>query len=92
MALTSDLKPQRKPGFHLELLDGEMLLLHPAQGRVLHCNQTATLIWQLCDGQRTIQEIAALLEEAYPESASEVMRDVAAALEAFCAADALTFA
>ena len=68
-----------------------MLLLHPTQGRVLHCNQTATLIWHLCDGRRTIQEIASLLAEAFPEDADEMMQDVTAALEAFQAADALTF-
>lgn len=92
MPLAPELRPQRKPEFALEVLDGEILLLHPAQGRVLHCNQTAALIWQLCDGRRTIHEIAALLEEAFPESAEGMKADVSAALEQFQAADALTFA
>lgn len=92
MVLAPELRPQRNPEFSLEMLDGEMLLLHPVQGRVLHCNRTATLIWQLCDGQRTVGEIAALLKEAFPESAEQIMDDVSAALERFCNADALTFA
>lgn len=76
-------KPQRKPDYRLEAMGNELLLFHPEQGTVLYCNETAALIWQLCDGQRTVEEIVALLAEAYPEAADAIAGDVAATLREF---------
>ena len=76
-------KPRRKPDFRLELLDNEMLLYHPAETKILHFNQTASLIWQLCDGERTAAEMISLLSESYPESAGEVTADVQSTLQQF---------
>ena len=55
--MTSVNKPRRKPDYRLEAIDNELLLYHPAETKILYCNETASLIWQLCDGQRTLQEI-----------------------------------
>lgn len=76
-------RPNRKPGFHLEAIDNELLLFHPVQTTVMYCSETASLIWRLCDGQRTVEEIAALLVDAFPEAAEEIPGDVEAALEQF---------
>lgn len=76
-------KPLRQPDYRLETIDDELLLFHPAETQVLYCNQSASVIWQLCDGQRTAQEIAALLSDAYPESADEIARDVEVTLQTF---------
>jgi coenzyme PQQ biosynthesis protein PqqD len=84
-------KPLRRPGYRLETIDDELLLFHPAKTQVLYCNQTASVIWQLCDGQRTIQEIVSLLSDAYPESAEEINRDVDAVLQSLRECDALEF-
>lgn len=73
--------PRRKPGYCLESLDNEMLLFHPAQASILYCNETASLIWQLCDGRRTASEITALLAAAFPEAAQTIPDDVQAALQ-----------
>jgi coenzyme PQQ biosynthesis protein PqqD len=81
MELTS--KPRRKPDFRLELLDDEIVLYHPTDTHMLYFNQTASLIWQLCDGQRSVEEIIALLSAAYPESASDILADVNATLDDF---------
>jgi hypothetical protein len=48
---------------------------------VVYCNQTASLIWHLCDGTHTAAEISALLNEAYPEAAMSIPADVAATLQ-----------
>ena len=76
-------KPQRKPDYRLEVIDDESLLYHPGETKILYCNQTASLIWQLCNGQRTVQEIAALLGEAFPGAAETISADVTATLGQF---------
>ncbi len=62
--------------YRLEEFDGELLLYHPATTRTLHMNDSASLIWNLCDGKRTIQDIVTTLAEAYPESAESIENDV----------------
>ena len=49
----------------------------------MYCNPTASLIWGLCDGQRTVQEIIALLGAAYEQAAAAVAADVEATLGQF---------
>jgi coenzyme PQQ biosynthesis protein PqqD len=84
-------KPQRKPDYQMETIDGELLLFHPDQQKIFYCNESAALIWQLCDGQHTVAEIVALLREAYPEAAEEIEKDVQVTLQALHEHGALTF-
>ena len=63
-------KIRRANGYRIEKLDDELLLYNPAQTRVIALNDTAALVWQLCDGARSPAEIAALIVEAYPEAGS----------------------
>lgn len=79
-------KPKQKPGYHLEMLDGELLLYHLDETRILYCNQTASLIWHLCDGQRTVDEMIAILGEAYPDAAETIATDVEETMQQFLAA------
>ena len=60
----------------METLDGETILLPPARSLVIYSNPTAALIWQLCDGVRSVEAIIDLLCEAYPESQDDIRRDV----------------
>ena len=76
-------KPQRKPDYRLEELDGEILLYHLDQTRILYFNQTASLIWNLCDGKLTVSEMVALLQDAYPEATEAIAADVEATLKTF---------
>ncbi|HEX8681328.1 MAG TPA: PqqD family protein [Ardenticatenaceae bacterium] len=69
-------KPKQKPDYHLEEMDNELLLFHPQEKKVLYMNETTALVWQLCDGQRTIQEITALLVETFPDAAREIPGDL----------------
>ena len=78
-----DDKPRRVSGYLMETMDNELLLYHPAETQVMYCNQTASLIWQLCDGERTVQGIIDLLVEAYPEAAQDIAQDVQATLRQF---------
>ncbi|MCP4513785.1 MAG: PqqD family protein [Delftia sp.] len=84
-------KPRRKADYRLEMIDNELLLFHPAQARILYCNQSASLIWQLCDGQSTTQEIVALLAAAFPEAADGIADDVQATLQQLAQHGAIEF-
>jgi len=83
MQLSVEQKPTRNPEYRLEQLDEELLLYHPSDASILYLNQSASLIWQLCDGQRSIAEITGLLETAYPESAPGISVDVQETLQSF---------
>jgi hypothetical protein len=76
--------PRRRPDYRLEAIDGELLLYHPNEGKILYCNSTASLIWQLCDGQRSVKEIVTLLSAAFPEAGASIQAEVGAALQQFC--------
>jgi coenzyme PQQ biosynthesis protein PqqD len=74
-------KPRRKSGFHAEQLEDEVVLYHPSGNQILQLNQTAYLIWQLCNGERTLAAILELLQQAYPEAAGEIAADVPETLQ-----------
>jgi hypothetical protein len=76
-------KPCQRPDYRLESIDGELLLYHPGQTKILYCNQTASLVWGLCDGQLSVGEITGLLSEAFPDAADTIPADVKATLEQF---------
>lgn len=61
--------------FNLEEIDNELLLYHPARARAVYLNQTAALVWQLCDTERSVAEIVSLLAEHYPDS-NNISKDV----------------
>lgn len=46
----------------------------------MRVNENAGLIWNLCDGQRSLAEIAALLAGHYPEAVAEIERDLSDAV------------
>lgn len=62
-------RPRRAAGYQIETVDDELLLYNPEHGRILALNATGALVWQLCDGARTVGEIVGLLQEGYPDAA-----------------------
>jgi hypothetical protein len=70
-------RPMHEPNYRLEEVDGDVMLFHPARTEIHHLNATAALVWQLCDGQRSIGEIILILQESYPEAKDEIPGDVA---------------
>lgn len=85
-----NLCPRHEEGFQLEMLNGEIVLLHPARSIIIHGNQTSAILWQLCDGTRTVGEIVELLSAAYPDAADEIQADVPAAIQMLTQHGALT--
>ena len=88
--LQSD-KPQQKEDYHLEQIDGELLLFHPGQTTIIYCNPTASLIWQLCDGRHTVQDIIQLLSAAFPEAATSIPAEIETTLQQFAQHGAIEF-
>ena len=83
--------PRQKPDYRLETLDGEMLLYHSGDTKIIYCNQTASLVWQLCDGQRSVERITTLLRNAYPEADDTIADDVTATLSQFAEQGVIEF-
>jgi len=76
--------------FRVENIDGETLLYHVGETRTVYLNDTASLIWNLCDGTRTIDDIVELLEESYPDAAGQIRPDVQSAVDNFVDNGAMT--
>ena len=78
--MTSSRTPRPAPDYRLARLDEEILLYHPTKTKTLHLDKTASLIWRLCDGRRTVSEITEMLQEAFPDAAATIGDDVKATL------------
>lgn len=68
--------PSRVGEFRLEQMDDDLLLYHPGMTKAVRLNESASLVWHIVDGQRSVGEIVALLSGAYPEQAPAVAADV----------------
>lgn len=67
----------------LQHRNGDAFLQCDDQGEVLRLNDTAIGLWQLCDGNKTVQQIAATLAWRFQEDEKRVREDVQAALQHF---------
>jgi Coenzyme PQQ synthesis protein D (PqqD) len=78
-----DRRPRRTKDVH-EYPLGDELLLYVAEGARAHAlNVSARAIWSLCDGSRTVAEIASVLADDVGRPAEELRPDVASAIERF---------
>lgn len=65
--MTDSKRPLIVEGFEAEAFEGETVLVHPESQAVIYCNATTFLIWQMCDGTRSVKELVELLQETYPD-------------------------
>lgn len=70
-----------KKGCQLEEFDDELVLYDMESTQAIYLNETAALVFRLCDGKRTAGEIMTLLKEAYPETADAIETDVPTVLD-----------
>ena len=54
----------------------DSLLYHPETTTTLHLNQPSLVVWNLCDGERSVAEIIAAIQEAFPDQTKQVAEDV----------------
>lgn len=57
-------------------LDGKAVIIGADAQSVYTLNKTATRIWELCDGNKTIDEIAADICEKFDVTSEEAQADV----------------
>lgn len=58
-------QPIHAPNVASRVYGADAVIISPDEGMVRMLNPTATRIWQLTDGSRTVEEIAAVLIEEY---------------------------
>ena len=84
-------KPKTIDDFQLEEIDGEVLLYSPKATRSIYLNPSASLIWRLCTGEFSTQEIVESLQEQFPEQAESIADDVMTTLDQFIESQAIEF-
>ena len=60
-----DMFPRRSPKILWREADGNVVLFHEDNGRAFALNETATVIWKLCDGTRSTADIASQLAASF---------------------------
>jgi pyrroloquinoline quinone biosynthesis protein D len=55
---------------------GRHVLLNVRSGQYYAVDEVAARIWELCDGTRTLQDIAAVLVEEYDAAPADIAADV----------------
>jgi hypothetical protein len=77
------IKPVRRSEYWLKSLDDDLLLYDPCGDKILPLNPTASLIWEMCDGGRTVKDMIDLLVDVDPQNAAHVSTDVETVLKQF---------
>ena len=73
--------PHPVAGVKLEVLDDETLLYHPSLTKAIYLNPAATIVWRLIDGERTIDNIAEILRDSFPDETKNIEGDVISVVE-----------
>ena len=87
-----DDKPIRNESCHMEELDDEVLLYNPTNNKTLYINKSASVIWQLCNGEQAVEDIIKMIQEAYPSDDDRLRRDILDTLNSLAENDAVTVA
>ena len=80
-----DLVARPIDGVELTEMEGEGILYWREQAKMLYLNETARVTWQLCDGDRTVPEIADILAAEFPDLQTEVTLQVKELIEQLAA-------
>lgn len=62
-------------------MDDEVLVYDPAIDRTHRLNISASRIWELCDGTRSLEEIARVLTEQFEVDFETALQDTRAVME-----------
>ena len=71
--------PERRPGVLAQQVkpdDPSIVLLNPKSGEYYTLEPVGARVWQLCDGKRTIADIASIISQEYEESSEVIECDV----------------
>lgn len=84
--------PNQHQDFQVELIDEETLLYQNQLKKVVYLNESAALVWHLCDGRRSVADIIELLVNSYPDTEDAVRADVIETIDSLVLEDALYIA
>ena len=84
-----EVRVAQNPRFDFLQVEDESLLYDTATHNVIYLDAPALVIWRLCDGERSVREIAQLIEEAYPQSRESIAADVQKTVDVLANAGAL---
>lgn len=71
------MKPRRRKDVVLKKLGKETLLYDPTTDKVHTLNETASLIWNLCDGKHSLGEIKKTIHENFSiKETIEIEKDI----------------
>ena len=87
-----DAIPNQHQDFQIEQIDGETLLYQHQLKRMIYLNESAALVWHLCDGRHSVADIIDLLINSYPDTEDAVRADVIEAIDSLVLEDALYIA
>ncbi len=73
--------PNPHPQVAATIADGQAVIVLADSGNVTILNETATRVWQLCDGTHTIEQIVQTIADEYSVEQSTAQQDVDNLLE-----------
>lgn len=79
------MRPMRRSHVTTRDLDGETLILDRQRDEVHQLNLSASYVWRRCDGQTTIEEIAAGMVRDFAIHLEEAQRDTVSLISQFVA-------
>ncbi len=74
--MAEERKPQRREELSQRLVAGERVVLDPHTKAMHQLNITATIVWELCDGQHTVAQIAQKLVQRFEIAEDLALSDV----------------
>lgn len=72
--------PRRRPDLRARAVEGELVILDRERQLVHQLNQTASYIWERCDGRHTVAAIATDVARDFDVDREAAARDVAHAV------------
>jgi hypothetical protein len=77
-------RPIRKPGIIVKDIGGETLLYSADEEAIHILNPTAQLIWELCDGEHTVEDMERAIRASFSVADEhDVVGDIRETLELF---------
>ncbi|SDP79360.1 PqqD family protein [Desulforhopalus singaporensis] len=88
--MNGEQKPVLNKDYTIEKFDNEILLYSEVGTQALYLNDTAYLIWVLCEKDITVNQIVSSLEEIYPDNKGRLRSEVESTLEMLRSSGAVT--
>jgi len=86
----NSLRFAKNPDLFVQEMDEEIVLYEAGSHRAIYLNETAAVVWRLCDGRRTVEDLVEMLTENYPDARADLPRDIESAVETLLREGALS--